>query len=131
MTDEPKPEPDPDGDAAFAELLRKIGDLIAAREAANPTPPPQREPRVDKPGALIAAEKDVLCCQLIEKLELLHCGGPEKCQRTRCRRSRRCAEIEDFKPLAEEARAALAREQAKWKPPQAPPEARPPRRRRG
>ena len=116
-------QPDePDADARFAAFLRELGDLIARREAANPTPPQPPEPWIDKPGTLIAAEKEVMRAQVVEKIQLALCGGPKKCQLARCRRSLRCAEIEDLRPIAERARAKLAAELAKWKPPPAPPE---------
>jgi hypothetical protein len=89
---------------------------MAAREAANPTPEPPPEPWVDKPGTLIAAEKDVWRWELVQKLNLALCGGPEKCSAARCRRARRCTEMEEIGPQIELARATLARELAKWTP---------------
>jgi hypothetical protein len=114
---------------AFGEFLRKVEERIAAREAANPTPEPPPEPWVGKTGTLIAAEKDVWRWEMVHKLRLVLCGGPEKCKEARCRRARRCAAIEEIRPEIEAARATLARELAKWTPPPVPPE--PPMRRRG
>jgi hypothetical protein len=122
VSDDPKTDQPRDlsEEAAFAAFVREVGDQMAAREADNPSPPAPREPWVDKPGTLIAAEKEVLCCRIIERLELLLCGGPGNCARSRCRRSRRCAQLESLKPMAEAARATLASEQAKWRPSPAP-----------
>ena len=113
--------PEPCDEGHFAAFLRKVGDLIEAREAANPTPQTPPEPWVDKPGSLIAAERDVFCCELLERLQLPLCGGPAKCERARCRRAGRCGELESLRPLTEAARATLSREQASWRPPEAPP----------
>jgi hypothetical protein len=107
-----------EGERTFAEFLRQVGERIAEREAANPTPEPPPEPWVDKPGTLIAAEKDIWRWQLVEKLELLLCGGPDACKHARCRRSWRCATLAKLQPMTEASRATLAREQAQWKPPQ-------------
>jgi hypothetical protein len=75
------------------------------------------EPWVDKPGPLIAAEKDVPRWELVERLQPAICGGPERCKLGRCRRARRCAELERLKPMIEDSRVALAGELAQWKPP--------------
>ncbi len=107
---------------AFAKFLREVGDRIAEREAANPTPKPPRDPEIGKPASLIAAENEAGRWQLLEKLRLAFCGGPDKCSEARCRRARRCAALEEIRPEAELARAALARERAKWTPPPAPPQ---------
>src|SRR5262245_6416998 len=125
MTTRPHTKPadvSPD-DHTFGEFLRKLGERIAEREAANPAPSPLPEPPpepwVDKPGTLIAAEKDVWRWQLVEKLQGLLCGGPERCAHAR---SRRCANLEALKPEIEASHAVLAREQAAWKAPPSPPE---------
>jgi hypothetical protein len=105
-------------DAAFAEALRKLQERFAEIAAADPASPPlpsPPKPWADKPGTLIAAEKEVWHWELIEKLELAHCGGPERCPHACCRRSRHCAKADALKPLIAAARATLAREQAKWK----------------
>jgi hypothetical protein len=109
-----------DQDWAVAKMLAFLREIMDAREAANPTPPapkPPPEPRVDKPGSLIAAEKEVWRWELLERLQPAVCGGPERCRLGRCRRARRCAELERLKPMIEESRAVLARERAQWKPP--------------
>ena len=133
MHDGPKTEQQRarDQDQAVAEALFRLGQIMAEREAANPTPEPPREPWVDKPGTLIAAEKDVARWELVEQLQPALCGGLERCLQGRCRRARRCAELEELRPMIEESRAALARERAQWKPPPTPPEPLARRRRRG
>jgi len=102
-------------DAAFAEALRKLQERFAEIETANSPPPSPSEPWVDKPGTLIAAEKEVWRWGLIEKLELAHCGGPARCVHACCRRSQHCGKVDELKPLIAAARATLAHEQAKWK----------------
>jgi hypothetical protein len=120
----------PDQDRAIAEVLCRLREIMEEREATNPTPEPPPEPWVDKPGTLIAAEKDVARWDLVEQLQSALCRSPERCPHGRCRRARRCAELERLRPMIEESRATLARERAQWKPPPAP---EPPvrRRRRG
>jgi hypothetical protein len=124
-----------DQDRAIAEVLCKLREIMEAREAANPTPEsspgPPPEPWVDKPGTLIAAEKDVALWEVVEKLRPALCGGPERCRQSRCRRARRCGELEQLRPMIEASRATLARERAQWKPPSTPPEPPIRRRRRG
>jgi hypothetical protein len=120
----------PNQDQAIAEVLCRLRQILEEREAANPTPEPPPEPWVDKPGALIAAEKDVARWELVEKLQPALCGGPKRCRQGRCRRARRCAELDRLRPMIEESRAALARERAQWKPPSTPPEPLVRRRRR-
>jgi hypothetical protein len=115
--------------AAFAEALCKLRERFALIEAAEPSPlpcpptPPEPatdeagidEPWMDKPGTLIAAERALWQWELVEKLELAHCGGPARCPHACCRRSRLCAKAEELKPLITAARTTVAREQAKWK----------------
>jgi hypothetical protein len=108
-------------DAAVARALHRLGEIMAEREAANPTPEPPPEPWVDKPGSLIAAEKDVARWELVEQLQPAVCGGPGRCKIGRCRRAGQCAELERLRPMIEESRATLARERAQWKPPPTPP----------
>jgi hypothetical protein len=120
-----------DQDRAIAKVLCRLRQIMEEREAANPTPEPPPEPWVNKPGALIAAEKDLATWELVEKLQPALCGGPERCPQGRCRRARHCAELERLRPMIEESRAALARERAQWKPPPTPPEPLARRRRRG
>jgi len=131
MTKEPDLDQshEPYGEGSFAAFIRKLGDLIDAREAADPTPRPPPEPWADRPGTLIAAEKDLLRWELIQRVQPHLCGGPERCTHDRCRRARRCGELESLRPLTEAARATLSRERAKWRPPEEPP-AQPARRRR-
>jgi len=133
MTRNTEHDPDqphePDAGTRLAAFLRELQLRLAAREEANPPPPPP-EPWVDKPGSLIAAEKDVWRWELVEKITLLRCGGPAACAQARYRRSRRCAEMERLAPQIEASRATLAAEQARWTPPPAPPEPTPGKRRR-
>jgi hypothetical protein len=46
-----------DQDRAIAKVLCRLRQIMEEREAANPTPEPPPEPWVNKPGALIAAER--------------------------------------------------------------------------
>jgi len=112
------------------QLIHRVSERMAEREMANPTPPPADppEPYVDKPGTLIAAEKDLFRWTIAERLQRLLCGDVTRCQDGRCRRRRRCRKLAEMAPDLEAARATLAAEQAKWQPPSAPPVA--PRRRR-
>lgn len=124
-------QPDnPCDDGDFARFIRQLEEAIAERELADPRPepPPPDEPWFDKPGTLIAAEKEMLAWELLERLQLPLCGGPEKCGRDRCRRARRCSELDEIRPMTEAARAKLARERAKWRPSEQP--AEPPRKAR-
>jgi hypothetical protein len=115
--------------SAFADFLRKLERRLDQRWAGKPAPERSPDPWAGlKPGPLVAAEKDVRQWQLIEKLELRLCGGPEKCKQAWCRRTRRCATIERLRPEMELSRATLARERAKWKPPSGPPQPPPLRR---
>jgi hypothetical protein len=122
----------PDDEAWLPKLFRQVEAAFAAREAANPTrapaPPPEPAPWVDKPGSLIAAEKDVFRIEIAARLRGLLCGGIARCKRHRCRRRRRCSAVDELAPQIAEARARLAAEQARWQPPTAPAAA--PRRRR-
>jgi hypothetical protein len=107
-------------DQAIAEIIVRMNEIYAAREAANPAPEPgpkpgpPRDPWVDKPGPPIAAEKEVWQWGLIEKLQLGWCKRPGGCALGRCKRSGRCAKIEEMRPEMERARAALAAAQARW-----------------
>jgi hypothetical protein len=101
-------------DEAVAHVLSRLREIFAEREATNPTPESPRDPWVDKPGPLIAAEKEVWRCELIEKLTLAWCARPGGCALDRCKRSRRCAELESLQPMFEQVRAALAAAQARW-----------------
>lgn len=121
---------EPYREGSFAAFIRKLGELLEAREAANPTHQPPPEPSANKPGSLIAAEKDLLRWELIERVQPHLCGGPEKCKHGRCRRARRCGELEGLKGEIEAARATLARERAQWNP-EAPPASERRRSRRG
>ncbi|HEY1246402.1 MAG TPA: hypothetical protein VGF29_16375 [Hyphomicrobiaceae bacterium] len=122
MTKEPdmKASQGPVDPRAFADFLRRlerrIEELWATNPAREPEPPPDPWAAL-KPGALIAAEKEVRCAELVEKLELALCGGPEACKQAKCRRTRRCAKLARLRLQTELARSMLAREHAKWKPP--------------
>jgi hypothetical protein len=122
-------------DEAVAEVLHKLGKIFAEREgtAAPPEPEPPRDPWVDKPGPLIAAEKDVWLLGIVEKLQLAWCKRPGGCRLGRCKRTGRCAEIDKMRPEIERSRAALADAQARWPRPAglAEPPARRRRRRAG
>jgi hypothetical protein len=107
-------------EARFSEFLRKVGERIAEREALNPTPRPPPEPWVDKPGTLIAAEKDLWHWQMCHKLQSLLCRDVAKCEDGRCRRVKRCRELEHVAIGIEACRVRLAAEQAKWQPPLPP-----------
>jgi hypothetical protein len=117
----------PDDDEWLPELMRRMEAIYAAREAENPTLAPSSppEPWVDKPGTLIAAEKDVFRMEIVERLLRGLCGGDvARCDKHRCRRRRHCSAQEEIAPELEAARARLAAEQAKWQPPPEPPRAR-------
>jgi hypothetical protein len=118
MQDDPKTPPlsARTQDQAIAELICKVNEIHAARDAPDPTPEPDapRDPWVDKPGPLIAAEKEMWRWGIIETLQLGWCKGPGACQRGRCKRAGRCAELEKLRPELERARAALADAQARW-----------------
>jgi hypothetical protein len=130
--DTPARSDEPDDEAWLPRLFRQVEAAFAARAADNPTrapdPPPEPEPWVDKPGSLIAAEKGVFRIEMAAKLRGALCGGVARCKKHRCRRRRRCSDVDDLAPQIAEARARLAAEQAKWQPPPAPAAA--PRRRR-
>jgi hypothetical protein len=125
---------EPDDGAWLPELIRQVAAIYAAREAANPTPARAPEPPpeawVDKPGALIAAEKDVFRIEIAERLRRALCGDVAHCKRHRCRRRGRCSAAEELAPAIAAARAHLAAERAKWQPPPAPAAAPRGRRRR-
>jgi hypothetical protein len=116
---------EPDDENWLPELMRQVGAALAAREAESPAPapPPEPEPWVDKPGALMAAERDVFRLELSERLRRLLCGDAARCKRQRCRRRRRCSAVEEIARDLAAARARLAAERAKWQPPLAPPAA--------
>ncbi|MFZ1106093.1 MAG: hypothetical protein WAN86_25055 [Hyphomicrobiaceae bacterium] len=119
-------------DQAIAEVLCKLRDIYAERETANPPsepPTPDPDPWADKPGSLIAAEKDAWLCELVERLQQAWCARPGGCGLGRCKRARRCAELESLRPMIEQSRAALAAAQARW--PRPTPPAQPLARRRG
>src|SRR5262245_66063630 len=89
-------------EADLAWVLRELSELLAEREAANPRPklPPPSESEHSKPGTLVAAEKEPLGCEVLERLQQpLVCGGPEKCEHDRRRRARRCSELEEIKAM--------------------------------
>jgi hypothetical protein len=110
---------EPHDEAWLPKLIRQMEDIYAAREAANPTPAPAapEEPYVDKPGTLIAAEKDVFHYEIAERLQRLLCSDVRRCERRRCRRRGRCSTVEELAPAIAVARAQLAAEQARWQPP--------------
>ena len=124
--DQPWP---PEREAHFGKFLREVSERIAERAAQNPTPEPEPDPEpwVDKPGTLIAAEKDLWRWEMCQKLSRVLCQDMAKCQDGRCRRTKRCRKLEEIAAGIETARATLAAEQAKWQPPPLPPV---PRRRR-
>ena len=124
--DQPWP---PEREAHFGKFLREVSERIAERAAQNPTPEPEPDPEpwVDKPGTLIAAEKDLWRWEMCQKLSRVLCQDTAKCQDGRCRRTKRCRKLEEIAAGIETARATLAAEQAKWQPPPLPPV---PRRRR-
>ncbi len=118
-----------DPEQRLAAFLKWAADYYAARPTASPQPDPPPEPRVDKwvdkPGTLIAAEKDVFLGEMAEKLQRALCADVARCEHHRCRRSRRCTRLEEMAPNMAASRANLAAERAKWQPPPAPVE--PPR----
>ena len=121
-TDQPSPSNAAGDNGWLADLVRQMDAIYAAREAANPTPPAVEPPQsqADKPGVLIAAEKDALRWQIVEKLQRALCGDVARCGRHRCRRSRRCTKLEEMAPEMAASQANLAAERAKWQPPPAP-----------
>jgi hypothetical protein len=122
----PEPEAPPfhqiaDPEERLAAFLKWAADYCAEQRARNPEPEHPPEPSVDKPGTMIAAEKDVAAWEMVEKLQRALCSDTARCERHRCRRSRRCASLEDIALNMAASRATLAAEQAKWQPPPAPP----------
>ena len=139
MHEDPKTQPAQarTQDQAVAEVLYKLGQIFAEREAAD-TPPKPELPHdawvdkslnkpLNKPGPLIAAEKDVWLWGIVEKLQLAWCKRPGGCRLGRCKRSGHCAELDKMRPEIESSRAALADAQARWPRPAGP--AEPPARR--
>jgi len=90
--------------------------IYAARKAENPAAAPVPGPWVDKPGALIAAEREVFRGEMAERLQRAMCGEAARCKDHRRRRRGRCRALEDIAPELERARANLAAERAKWQP---------------
>ena len=121
-----------DPERRLAAFLKWAADYYAGQQAANPQPDSPPEPwvdkRVDKPGTLIAAEKDVLRGEMAEKLQRALCADIARCEHRRCRRRRRCSRLEEMASNMAASRANLAAERAKWQPLPAPVE--PPRQRR-
>lgn len=117
-----------DPDDRLAALFKWLLDRSAEQEALSPEPERPPEPWVDKPGTLIAAEKEVFRGEMAIKLLRAMCADTARCERQRCRRRRRCEEVERLEAYMATCRAHLAAEQAKWQPP--PAEALSPGRRR-
>jgi hypothetical protein len=111
-------------DNGLADLIRRIEAIYAARAETEPSPIPQSNPWIDKPGTLIAAERDVFTWEIVEKLQRLACRDIAHCENHRCRRGRRCSKLEELEPEMAKSRANLAAERAKWQPPAPTPEPR-------
>ena len=111
------PQQPHDDEARFAAFMRRIPEFIAAD--ANPPGPPK--PWVDKPAALAAAEADLFRCELVLRIRRVLCGDVGRCKDGRCRRTKRCRQLDALRPLVEAARAAVAKQQAKWQPPSGKP----------
>jgi hypothetical protein len=128
MSLEPKPpaiHEIADPEQRLAAFFKWAADYCAEQRARNPTPDRPREPWVDKPGTLIAAEKDLRCAEMNHLLWSRMCETTDRCEDRHCRRSKRCRGIVTAAETVEAARATLAAERAKWQPP--PPPAEPPR----
>jgi hypothetical protein len=126
----PASEPDLlDELAKWADLLFEIALLFETdqrlfeRTADSPSPPAQ--PGVDKPSALIAAERAVLHLETMEQRQTNLCASSARCKHHRCRRRKRCRVLEEMAPAMAASRANLAAERGKWHPPV--PQADPPR----
>jgi hypothetical protein len=102
----------PATDADLALFIR----MMNARFAGDPPSPPA-EPEVGKPSKLISAEADLFRCEISMRLLTLNCGDVGKCRDRRCQRAKRCRQRDELQPLMDEAKARVARERAKWKPP--------------
>ena len=96
----------------WAEFLQKVDERIAEREALNPPPPKPPQPYVQKTGALIAAEKDLLRWEMCLKLQGWLCRDTAKCQDNRCRRQKRCRKLQTLATDLEASRLRLAAAQA-------------------
>ena len=135
MTQDPE-KPAPANDNGWlAVIIEHVTAVHAEREAKNPSPPsppePKEPPWPDKPGELIAAEKDLFRWEICVKLRKALCSDTNKCEDPRCRRRRRCRELDMLTKMSEESRAHLAAMQAKWPAPQPQPEPAPKRKRKG
>lgn len=96
----------------WAEFLRKVDERIAEREALNPAPPKPPQPYVEKTGVLIAAENDFLRWEICLKMQGWLCHDTAKCQDNRCRRKKRCRELQTLATELEASRLRLAAAQA-------------------
>ena len=103
-------------DDGLADFIRRVSEIFAEREAANPTPPRPPEPWIDKPGTLIAAEKDFALWKVLARIQRPLCQTISSCKDQNCRRTNRCRELILITKEMEASRMRLAGELAKWQP---------------
>jgi hypothetical protein len=106
----------------LAAFFKWAADYCAEQRARTPEPDRPREPWIDKPGVLIAAEKDLWRWEMNHLLRSHICKSPGGCEDRRCRRTNRCRELDAAAKAVEAARVRLAAERAKWQPPPASPQ---------
>jgi hypothetical protein len=117
-------EPDPlDELAKWLEVVFKVCRPGLASMANYSSLPPQ--PGAIRPGAVIAAEKDLLRWETIKEGQAILCRSPARCEHHRCRRRRRCTRLDVVAAGLAVARARLAAQRAGRQPPPAPAQPQP------
>jgi hypothetical protein len=101
-----------DKDISFEDAFARLKDAVEREFAKRP---PEAAPAVVERTALrpqSAAEADLFRAEMAYRIAAVLCADPSRCAEHRCRRLRRCVELEEAGKLVEEQRALVAREQA-------------------
>ena len=104
MGKQKRPSDESSFDSAFARLREGVERIYAQRPSPEPTDKPLPE------VAETAAERELFRAEIAHRLRSALGCEPEACADHRCRRTRRCREIQESEAFLEQMRARVERE---------------------